>query len=259
MHRNVLLFFAALLYYALATYALYSFQSGLLVTSLVLYGLPAYALARYSAAPGTVLVAVATFGTGMTILLEGVAHIYGMWYTLGVEELRLFGLIPVEVFLSSILQMLFLVLLYELFFDDGEYTAAHARVRFAAFGVFCLSVLGLIALHHYVLHTIFVSHSYLWILGILVLSTLASLAIHKTLSIRFFDKIFAFSLVSWLPLLCGLILAVANTHKLFANVHDYLFTFTLFSEHLPLEELVLTLVIPLFVATFYELYLDDAR
>jgi hypothetical protein len=249
----------ALLYYALACYCLYIFESGLLLSSLVLFGIPAYFLARYSAAPSAVIVAVLAFGAGIAILLEGIAHMYGIWYTIGVDEYRLFGLIPFEVLISSVVQTLFLALLYELIFDDGVYTASSARVRFTAFGVFSLSVLGLIAIHQYLLKGIFFTHSYIWILGIVVASSLATLAVHKSLSMRFFDRLFAFSCVAFIPMCISVFLSVTNTHKVFAYVQDYVYTFNFFGSTLPLEEILLALVLPLFVATFYELYLDDAK
>jgi hypothetical protein len=259
MHRNVLLGAGALVYYALAVYALSLFDSGILTTSLILFGVPAYFLARYSAAPSAVIVAVITLGLGIAIILEGVAHIYGIWYTIGVDELRLFGLIPIEVFASSVIQTLFLALLYELIFDDGIYTASHARVRYAAFIVFCISVLGLLAIHQYILKGIFFSHSYVWILGVLVASTLATLAVHKSLTVHFFDRLVLFSVAACVPLLANLYLAVVNTHKVFAHVGDYLYTLTIGGNTFPVEELALALVMPLFIATFYELYLDDAK
>lgn len=259
MHRNVLLAVGALVYYALAFYGLYTFEAGLIVTSLTLFGLPAYVLARFSAAPFAVIVSVIALGAGLVVLLEGIAHIYGIWYTIGVDELRLFGLIPVEVFLCTILQTLFLALLYELIFDDGEYTTSKASVRFTAFGVFCLCVLSLIGIHQYLLKGIYFTHSYLWILGILVASSLATLAVHRALSVRFFDRLAAFCVVGAGPLLIGVFLSVANTHKVFAHVNDYVYSFTLGGDILPLEELLLVLVMPVFVATFYELYLDDGK
>lgn len=259
MHRKVLLAFAAIIYYALAFYGLYTFEAGLILTSLVLFGLPTYILARYSAAPYAVLISVITLGAGIAILLEGVAHIYGIWYTIGVDELRLFGLIPMEVFLCSILQTLFLALLYELIFDDGVYTTSKSADRFTAFGIFSLCVLSLIGIHQYLLNGIFFTHSYLWILGVLVASSLATLAVHKALSLRFFDRLAAFCVVAAPPLFIGAILSVTNTHKVFAHVNDYLYTFTIGGDILPLEEIFLILVMPIFVATFYELYLDDGK
>ncbi len=247
------------MYYAVCGYALLIFESGILLSSIALFGVPAYVLARYSAAPANVLIAVVTLASGIAILFEGVAHIYGIWYTVGVDELRLFGLIPVEVIFASVLQFLFLVLLYELFFDDGEYTQSSVRTRYMAFGVFSVSVIALVALHQYVLHGILFTHSYLWILGILLLSSLASLAVHRRLTITFFDRVALFSVIAFVPLLVNLLVAVINTHRVFAHVHDYVYTFTVASSLLPLEELLLALTVPFFVAVFYELYLDDGE
>lgn len=259
MHRNLLLSVGGLIYYALACYGLLVFEAPLLVSSLVLFGIPAYLLARYSAAPSNVMITVVALGAGIAVLLEGVAHIYGIWYTLGVDELRLFGLIPIEVLFTSIVQTLFLVLLYELVFDDGLYTTSKSSGRFVAFGMFALSVIGLIAFHQYVLQGIFITHSYLWILVILGASSIASLAVYKRLTMSFFKRLGLFSLIASVPLLVSLIVAVGNTHKVFAYFHDYVFTFSLLGEAVPAEEIVLTLLFPLFVAAFYELYLDDAK
>lgn len=259
MHRNVLLVAIGVLYYSLTTYGLLVFGSGLLTTSFFLFGLPAYALARYSAAPSAVLVSVMVFGAGMAVLLEGIAHIYGIWYTVGVDELRLFGIIPLEVIATSITQTLFLALLYELIFDDGEYSEAHISTRLTAFSIFSLSVLILVGLHEYLFKDVFVSHSYIWMLITLVGSTLATLAITDSLSLRFFDRLVHFTLVASVPLLLALCVAVANTQKVFAYANDYLYTFSLFGTMVPVEEILLTLAIPLFVATFYEVYLDDAQ
>lgn len=259
MHRNVLLFFAGCIYYSLSVYGLFSFDAGLLLSSVILFGIPAYFLARYSAAPFNVLVSVMILGAGLAILLEGIAHIYGIWYTVGVDELRLLGLVPIEVIFSSVLQTLFLVLLYELVFDDGEYTTSHQTVRFTAFGVFFISAISLVAIHEYVLRGIFFTHSYLWIIGILIASTLATLAVARSLNLRFFDRLFSFTVIALIPLSASLVLAVSNSQKIFAYAHDYLYTFYIHGNMLPIEEVVLMLAMPLFVATFYELYLDDGE
>jgi len=259
MHRNIILGVVAFLYYALSCYALYVFQSGILATALLLFGIPSYFLARFSQVPGAVMVAVLTLGTGVAFILEGIAHIYGTWYTIGVDELRIFGLVPVEVLLMSVLQVLFLALLYELVFDDGVYSTKGARVRFTAFCVFVLAAVALIGIHQYLLKGIFFSHSYLWILGILMASSFAALAVHKSLTMKFFDRLLSFSALAAFPLLINLFLTVENTHKVFAYVGDYVYTFSLAGSTFPLEEVILAFVMPLFVATFYELYLDDAQ
>ena len=57
----------------------------------------------------------------------------------------------------------------------------------------------------------------------------------------------------------GLWLSVTNVHKVFANSTAYLGEISLFGVVVPLEEVVLLFMLPLFVATVYELYLDDAQ
>ena len=259
MHRHVLLSAVGLTYFCLATFALTTFDFGLLTSSLVLFGVPAYLLARYSAAPSAVVLSVVAFGAGIAILLEGIAHIYGTWYTVGVDELRIFGLIPLEVIVTSILQTVFLALLYELIFDDGEYSTSSETVRFTAFGVLCLCVLSLVGIHQYVFNGVYFSHSYIWILGILVSSTFATLAVTRSFTLRFFDRLFAFTAVASIPLFLSLFVAVLNTHKIFAHTHDYLYAFTFFGNVVPLEEVLLVVAMPIFVATLYELYLDDGK
>ncbi len=259
MHRRVLLIFSAFVYFSLATFALVLFDAGLLVTSLVFFGIPAYALARFSAAPGEVLIAVSVFAAGMAILLEGIAHIYGVWYTLGVDELRIFNLIPLEVIVTSILQTLFLVLLYELMFDDGEYSTDKSHTRFISFGVFLVGASLLVWLSQYVLDGYYLSYSYIWIVGILGASSLATLSVTRVLSLRFFDRFVAYTCFTSVPLFLSLIVALQNTQKIFAFANEYLYSFSVFGEMVPLEEVALVLVMPLFVATIYELYLDDRR
>ncbi len=257
MHRNIVLSSTALVYYVVSVFALVQFESGSLAAAILLFGIPAYALARFSAAPTAVLATVVAFGAGVGLLLEGVAHIYGIWYFIGVEELRLFGVVPLEVLLIAIVQTLFLTLLYELIFDDGEYNQSHARTRFTAIAVFSFGVLLLLALHQYVLKTIFFSHSYIWILVVLIASSVAALLVQKKFTQRLLLKLTVFISIASVPLICSLAVAVANSHKVFAYTHDYLYTFSLFNTVVPIEELLLTLAFPLFVATFYELYLDD--
>ena len=259
MHRNIVLCAALLSYYGVAFFGLYIFDAGILATALVLFGLPAFIFARFSAAPTLLLITVALFGFVLTIFLEGIAHMYGLWYSLGVEELKFFGLVPLEVIIASSMQILFLVLVYEFLFDDEEYSIAHVRTRYISIGTFFVSTLSLFALHQYVLRGIFLPYSYLWILGILSFSTLSILATHRGLTIRFFDRLSLFMLCTSIPLGMGLLLAVVNTQKIFASTHEYLFSFTILGSTLPLEEICIIFIMPLFVATFYEIYLDDGR
>ena len=258
MHRKLILLSILALYYALGTYALYVFDAGLLVSSLVLFGVPALALSHFTLAPPAVLVSITLLGAGIAILFEGIAHIYGLWYSIGITEARIFGLIPIEMLIGTTLQVVFLALLYEVFFDDGVYTPRSAWHRMTFFGVFGVGVLVLLAMHHFLLDGLFLPYSYLWIIGSIIASALAALALHRDLNIAFFDKIIDFSLVASIPLGISLWISSINVHKVFAHTTEYLFSFSFYGQMVPIEEIVLLVALPFFVGTVYEMYLDDA-
>ncbi len=257
VHRSLLVGAGIVMYYALAGYGLYLFDAGLLVTQLWLFALPALVLARLTMAPSAVLVSVGVFGLGLGVLLEGIAHIYGLWYTLGVTELRLFGALPFEALVALLAQSLFLVLLYEALFDDASYTVRSARERLAAFAVFAVGAIGLIALHAIVVQGWPLSYSYLWLIGIFVAAAFAALSVQKNVTVTLVDKLIDFSLVAALPLALSLWLAVVNVHKVFAHTNEYIGTLNLFGAVVPLEEIILLFALPLLLAVVYEVYLDD--
>ena len=258
MQKQIVLLFGAGVYYAVSFYGLAILDAGLLVSALVLFGLPAYLLARYSAAPTPVITSIVALGIGLSLVLEATAGLYGLWDTGGVAQLRIFGLIPTELVLATILQTLFLALLYELLFDDGQYTASSGRTRFGAFALFIVAA-SIIALSlQYFFGNSFGADAYLWVVGILAGSGIAALALARVITVRMFDKIIDFSLLASIPLLIGSFLASANGHKIFEG-NTYLGDVTLFSIAVPFEELLLAIAIPFFIGVIYEVYLDDQQ
>ena len=257
MHRRILLIVGVVLYYALATYALSAFDAGLLVTAVFLYGVPAWLLARFTVAPLAVILSVAALGAGVALLLEGVGELYGLWYTFGAPSIRLFNLVPGEVVIATILQTLFFVLLYEVLFDDGIYTTRSARERIGFFLTFAAATLCLVALHAFLLQATLMVYSYLWIIGSIVAATFVMLLLHTRASINFFDRVIDFTALAALPSALGLWLGVVNVQKIYHHLGGYIDTVNLFGATVPVEEVLLLFVIPFFVGTVYELYLDD--
>ncbi len=255
-HRTLVISVVAVLYYALAWYGLHAFGAEILLTALVLFGVPAYALARFSSAPSTVLVSVTLFGATLAFLMESIAHTYGLWYTIGVDATRMFGLVPVEAVAATTLQVLCLALLYEAMFDDGVYTMRSSHTRFVAFGVLAGTVALLVLFEAY-LDTRLIDSPYQWLISCFVLACFLSLLAYRSLTVRFLDRLVYFTLAAAIPLSINLMLAVSNVHKVFANVHEYAYSYFLFSSTIPLEEFLLALTMPLLVATVYEIYLDD--
>lgn len=258
-HRNLVVALMWFLYYGLAAYSLHVFEAGLLISNLVLFGLPALLLIHFTVAPSQVLVAATAFGFGLGVLLEGVAGLYGLWYNTSASSLQLFSVLAPETVLVLTLQVLFLVIIYEVLFDDIEYTLRRARERLAFFMVFAVAALGLITLHYLLAPTWQLSYSYLWVVGSLVFSALAVLSLHKRLSVRLFDKAIDFSLAAVLPLGLSLWLMLENGLKVFPAETDYLARIYFFGHTIPLEEVVLLFTLPFLVAIVYEMYLDDRK
>lgn len=258
-HRTLILFACVAIYYTLATYALVSFDAGLLVTAVVLFGGPAALLAHFTLAPSAVVIAVGVFGLGLAVILEGVAHLYGLWYSLGITELRLFGILPLEMIGALGLQVVFFALLYEAFFDDGVYTVRSSYERGVFFLAFLVGVLGLFAIHQlFAIHT-YLPFAYLWLVISLIGSALTMLILNRRTSIFFFDRIFDFTLMAMFPSGLALYVALVNVHKIFALPSAYIATVPLFGFAVPVEALLVTAALPFLVAVCYEVYLDDRQ
>lgn len=257
MHRKITLTVSGGLYYALAWFALASFDAGLVVTALALFGLPAMLISYFSYAPTPVLVSVVALGLGTALTFESVAHIYGLWYTVGSDEWRLFGLVPFEGLIAMTLELTFLALLYEQIFDDGEYTVGSARARLVALLVFVLAVLLLLGVYYVAATLFFVSYSFSWLVIVMLGASVAALSVYRVYSVQFFDRLVHFSLIGAIPSCIALALSVTNVHKVFANTAEYIYTIDVFGQAVPIEAFVLTLAVPFFVATIYEIYLDD--
>ncbi|MCA9361158.1 hypothetical protein KC845_01225 [Candidatus Kaiserbacteria bacterium] len=256
MHRKLIISAIVISYLVLVTYGLLALNAQIIVTSIFLFGIPALWLAYFSSAPKPVLISVSLLGVALAVFLEGLAHIYGLWYTMGVDESRLFGLAPVEAIFATGLEVVFLVLLYEALFDDGEYTTKPARERMGIFFVMFLGAIGIVAIHQYVIKDLFINSSYLWIISALLATCFMMLSLYRTFTIRFLDRFVYFTAFASIPLLLNLIVSVLNVQKVYAHF-AYAAKFNFFGEMVPLEEILLIFTVPILVATIYEIYLDD--
>ncbi len=256
MHRNVIFTFSLLIYFVVVATGLNVFDVSIFTAAAILLGVPVYFLGRFSAAPPAMIATITGFAAGLALILEGAAHIYGLWFIEGVPALRLFSIVPVEIIFVTILKVLFLVLLYELLFDDGFYSERKARLRFVEFGVFALGAVVLLGIHKYLFSSMSYPTAYYWIVVTLLTSSVAMLSLKQTLTLRLFKKIAVFVAVAALPLLCFEVLSVANGYKtILTAIHPVMIPFA--GVSIPLGEILLAFSIPGFIATVYELYLDD--
>ena len=136
-------------------------------------------LGKLSFAPGPVLISVSALGFGVAFFLEGVAHAYGLWSTVGSQQLQLFNLFSTEMIVAIVLQALLLSMLYEIMFDNRRYSIAPARNRLVAFGLFALLMTVLIFAQQYFLPSTVNSSAYVYLIAAIVCASVASLLFLK--------------------------------------------------------------------------------
>ena len=257
MHRNVVFTFGLIVYFVVVTIALTNFDVGLFTSAIILLGLPTFLLARFSAAPSVLLLAVTCFAVGMAFLLEGAAYAYGLWYTSSSVGVEIMGFLSLEIFLITLMKIIFLVLFYELLFDDGLYSLSKARNNFVEFGVFGISAAVLVGVISLLFDNFNDSNAYYWITIILLLSSLAMLSLRQALTLRLINKIVHFVGVAMIPMLCIELLIVSGGHKVIIPML-YTFSFPFTNTSLSIPDFLLAISIPAFVIVVYELYLDDS-
>lgn len=125
------------------------------------------------------------------------------------------------------------------------------------FVLFFFGVLVLLALQQFVFRGIFVAYSFIWIIGILVASVLGLAAMHRTLTVRFFDRITNFAIVGAIPLGLALFVGVHSVSIVFPENPEFLGMAWFFGTAVPVEAVALLFAMPFFIGSVYEIYLDD--
>lgn len=256
-HRNTLILVTMAAYYAVAAYALVAFDAGLLVTATVLFGIPAALFAHFSLAPAVVLLNVSILGVGLGVILEGAAHLFGLWYSLGLTELHIAGLVPLEVVVATTMQVVFFALLYEVLFDDGVYTTTRIGVRLGALFTFALAAIGLVYIHSLTTTRWYMDNAFVWLVLSLIGAAFVSLLVYRQFTVHLLDRLVNFVTVAVIPAGIGLLIGVHNVHKVYALGTGYVGEVQLFGQVVPVEAVVLLFALPFLVALMYELYLDD--
>lgn len=255
MHRNVIFTFGFIIYFMVASFALLQFGFGIISAAVLMLGVPIYTLAHYSAAPRAMMITVSCFAIGMSLLLEGLGHIYGLW-SLVSDTGTFSGGLTFEILVVTSFKVLFLILFYELLFDDGEYSIAEARSRLSEFGLFTVAAIVLVSLFYFFYDQFAMPSMYYWLTLILLLSSVAMLTVQQVLTLRLVNKILLFAAVAAIPMLCVEYLLIGSGHKVITTMLHPV-NLPLFAGPIPLGELLMAFSMPVFVSTIYELYLDD--
>lgn len=233
-------------------------DASFLVITALLFGAPIFVLWNRLQLESHLVPLISVFTLLGTALVQLYAYKSGLWYELSPLALPVFGGAPLETYVFSVLHILYLILLYEYFCDDGS-SAPKAKISrrgLGAVGILYAVIVGII----YTNPVLLVNYPFAFLLAFMSsLFALLILVRQSMPDIRLFKKAGIFALVT-LPL--SLIyewILIENGIRLFANVNEYLWYFEWSGHVVPIEELLLLLIIPFGLVMLYEMFLDDGR
>ena len=244
------------IYTVLTGFLLVYFEASILIVVALLLVLPAIIMWRLEFLTAWLLPILLLIAVAVTVLFEATAYINGIWYELSPSEVRVFGLFPVEAFLVAFSQVLYAVVLYEYFLDDRE-VSGDALVSWLLGG--SVVVLGSGLAYVYLFSDAILSYGFGWVLlvGFTVFSLMIGLLHRHRLSIL--KKAAWFATLLYPIMLVLEYVSLENSLRFFANTNEYLFSFTIAGHLIPIEELLFLWLMPFFLVTIYELYVDDGQ
>ena len=238
---------------------LVSLDANVIVVMLLLTVAPLIVMWRQAALQLWLVPVIVLISVAFTAFLQIFAYLNGLWYEIGPSHLRVFELFPVEAFLASFIQVLYFIVIYEYFFDDQATSQTITTRKWHPVLIATLTITSLAFAYLSLFSGVFFSYPYAILLVVLGLLAAAALAFAHRNWRSVLRKTSSFALAA-LPLsLVYQFVLLENELRFFANVNEYLATFSVFGHPIPLEELLLTLLIPYWVAMLYELYLDDGK
>jgi hypothetical protein len=233
-------------------------DASFLVITALLFGAPIFVLWNRLHLKSHLVPLLATFTLLGAALLQLYAYKSGLWYELSPWALPVFGGAPLETYLFSIFHIIYFILLYEYFFDDGQ---SAKRSKLSARGLGMTGVVyavlaGIIYIHP----TVFVTYPFAFMLAFMSSLFALLILVRKSIpEVALFKKAGLFALATFpLSLIYEWIL-IENNIRLFANTNEYLWYFEWNRQVVPVEELLLLLIIPFGLVMLYEMFLDDAR
>ncbi|MEL6804780.1 MAG: hypothetical protein AAFO91_13470, partial [Bacteroidota bacterium] len=159
---------------------------------------------------------------------------------------------------GAALHVLFFILAYEFWFDDGKTSTRHPMHTFYALALAGVAV-ALAYAYVYVFSGIFFSYPYaLLILVGSVLFFAVVILTHKA-RLGVLLRTLGFALAMLPVSLVYEYVIIKNELRFLANSNEYIAVVPVMDIVVPLEELVLILVLPFCIAVLYELYLDNAK
>ncbi len=224
--------------------------------AVLLFGVPVIILLYDTPLPtAKLLISVVLIAT-VYFVVEYFAQFSGAWYTVTSDTILGFG-IPLSVgqLLFGLLHTLYILVLYEYFFDDDRLMP----VRWQPISLTMVCVLSVLLTAVYLFSVHIVTFAFSWLI-LLLLGTLLCIGLcTKDMPITVWRRMVIFSLAV-LPLSFIVeLLAIAAGIRIFAFSSEYLWTISIVGQVVPIEELLFLLVWPLLAVVMYEAFLDDHR
>ncbi len=246
-------------YILLVAEVLVATDAGILLTAILFSVVPAVYFWRHEKMCRSTLLSIAAFSLAATFLWEAIAYANGIWYELSSFGVRVMGQFPVETLFWHFAYVVMLVTAYEYFFDDRKSQPIRWDYKTKWLSVFVGGTLIFSLVYLLALRTFYIPHAY----AVMLIGTAMSLAIAAAISHQYswaiFKKSLGFALFMLPIAVIHEFVSLLNVHWVFANTSQYIHTIVLFGETVPVEKFVFLFLIPFWIVSVYELYLDDAE
>jgi hypothetical protein len=194
-------------------------------------------------------------GGVMLVLIAATGQVTGAWYGVVVTSWQWAG-VSFETILFALVHTLYLLVLYEFFFDDGrggQSLQRHVLPAMTFLAALCLTFVYLFAVAQ-------VTFAFAWILMALLGVLFVTLALSQPRGLwQLLPKVLFFAVVTW-PLSFAIeLVALWRETQLFAFSSEYLGELTLGGVVIPYEQILLMFVWPFVLAIIYELFVDDGE
>lgn len=194
--------------------------------------------------------------TLLTAIVQIYAYVHGIWYELAPSNTSVFGSGPLESYVFSSVFVLYCIVLYEYFFDDKN---GRVKTNYVAQIVGVLGILLAISLGYvYFFAATVIENAYAVLVAAILLSLVAIVGWREhDVRLKIFARALTFSLTILPISLVTELVMLTNNVRFFANTQDYIFSFQYFGYLLPLEEIFLLILLPVWIVVLYEVIFDD--
>ncbi len=252
-------YFLLVLFSVFSAVILLSAQAPILGVAAVLFLAPLIVMWQKIDLRSRLLIPISMIAVSATVVIQSFAYRQGLWYEITPSHIMMFGAGPLESYVFASLLILYMVVMYEYFFDDSAARISRGFEKALQIGV--LSLLLAISFGYIFFSAATVTQNgFAVLVGFLAFMLVALSSVRYQLLRRsIFRKAFFFS-IAMLPVsLIAELVLLGNNIRFYANLNDYVHVFSFFGHPLPLEELFLLILLPMWIVVIYELCIDDGR